>query len=171
MSGHIDYTNPANCKLHAARLTGGLYYAPRSDGCYSMYAPSCTGCSIGLAENAMFTRRNKVSDFCFILRSSNTIENTRAALDAIAEMLINGDDLEANDARYSLKELLLIKDLMVPARHVGDSEIVSAAVSVAQSSPSDENKRAARGLIGRSVREGGLAHLVEAVAHLDSMLK
>ena len=164
-------SSPADCPLHAALLKpNSLCYSPRTDGAYSMYAPSCTGCTIGVAEQLVFRRRNLLGFTLHAVAESNTATNVQAALRAISDSLINADDADANDARFRLKQLLLIKDLAFPADN--DSALpplTGRLVDAALEMQTDDSRLYARAFIGGVVLHGSLGCLQEASAHLDRL--
>jgi ADP-sugar diphosphatase len=45
-----EIADPMNCDLHRCHVTGGLGYTRNGSGNYSMFAPPCSGCRIGMEE-------------------------------------------------------------------------------------------------------------------------
>lgn len=168
MSSVIDYSDPANCKLHAARLTGGLYYTPRHDGQYSMYAPPCTGCTIGVTEQAQFFRRNNMCNTFYLMESSPSAENVQATLGAIADVIIEStEDSDIYSARFNLTRLQQIKDLSIaPSASELALSTAASVVDDAFASPTKINRGLARTLIGGLVIQGNIE---EAIKHINRL--
>jgi hypothetical protein len=160
MSSAIDYTNPANCRLHAARLTGGLCYTPNCFGDYSMYSPPCSGCTIGVKEKKLFGDINKMRNACFDCKQSPDSDNVRTALDAISVCLSSGDRTSVRDAYgalYGFKDIKLVEPRKGDMGDDVSKEAIHTAVTRTIATTDIDDFNDAMGLIGSSIGKGGLA--------------
>lgn len=106
MSSAIDYSDPMNCRLHKARVSGqGLAYMPNTCGNYSTYSPPCSGCTFGAKERKMFADLWRLRTAWSEWKQSPVPANVQTFRDAIAVCLSSGDRDSESEANYRQKEL------------------------------------------------------------------
>ena len=170
MSSAIDYTNPLNCSLHRPRVTNELGYSANASGMYSMYAPSCSGCSIGVAEGELFRNMDTMREALWDCKEAPSNDKLRTTLDAASTVISMGDYFAAMQGYAVISEVLkLPAQTVLPGLHepemekVKREEDVNAAVEVAIAKVDDDlNMSQALKLIGTFIRHGGVAEALEA---------
>ena len=169
MSSAIDYTDPLNCALHRPPIR----YKHDAAGNYEWGAPSCSGCTTGLAERKHYASLENTRYACDLCMDKPTADNMRDSLDAISKYLSSCDKDSWWEMIGCMRELLKLEVDELPPRIAAmvTKDIIVASITNATTNPTGDNVVKAMHMIGAFIRQGGLAEAAEAYCMLRLISK